>query len=44
MPPPPVFGGGTANIAFLLGNPEATSPNANAFQMNATFWIETVQY
>jgi hypothetical protein len=44
MPPPPVFGGGTANIAFLEGNPEATTPNANAVQMNATFWIEKVQY
>ncbi|KAJ6137410.1 hypothetical protein N7471_003896 [Penicillium samsonianum] len=43
-PPPPVFGGGTANIAFLEGNPAATTPNANAIQMNATFWIETVQY
>jgi hypothetical protein len=44
MPPPPVFGGGTANIAFLEGNPDATTPNANAIQMNATFWIEKVQY
>jgi hypothetical protein len=43
-PPPPVFGGGTANIAFLEGNPAVTTPNANAIQMNATFWIETVQY
>jgi hypothetical protein len=43
-PAPPVFGGGTANIAFLEGNPAATTPNANAVQMNATFWIETVQY
>ncbi|CAI7571990.1 unnamed protein product [Penicillium pancosmium] len=43
-PLPPVFGGGTANIAFLEGNPAVTTPNANAIQMNATFWIETVQY
>lgn len=43
-PPPPEFGGGTANIAFLLGNPEAGVPNSNAFQMQATFWIETVEY
>lgn len=41
---PPVFGGGTANIAFLEGDPGAKAPNANAIQMNATFWIETVQY
>ncbi|KAJ5175599.1 uncharacterized protein N7482_001476 [Penicillium canariense] len=44
MPSAPVFGGGTANIAFLEGNPLATTPNANAVQMNATFWIETVQH
>ncbi|KAJ6011767.1 hypothetical protein N7499_013260 [Penicillium canescens] len=44
MPPPPVFGGGTANIVFLEGNPAATTPNANAVQINATFWIEKVQY
>ena len=43
-PSPPVFGGGTANIAFLEGNAAATTPNANAIQMNATFWIETVQH
>ncbi|KAJ5999949.1 hypothetical protein N7481_000358 [Penicillium waksmanii] len=43
-PLPPVFGGGTANIAFLEGNPAVTTPNANSIEMNATFWIETVQY
>lgn len=43
-PPLPEFGGGTANIAFLLGNPGATAPNSNAFQLQATFWIETVGY
>jgi hypothetical protein len=43
-PPPPEFGGGAANIAFLLGDPGTKVPNANAFQMQATFWIETVQY
>jgi hypothetical protein len=43
-PPPPVFGGGTANIAFLEGDPAIMNPNANAIQMNATFWIETVQH
>ena len=36
-PAPPLFGGGTNNIAFLL-------PNADAVTMQATFWIETVQY
>ncbi|KAJ5465366.1 hypothetical protein N7530_009153 [Penicillium desertorum] len=43
-PPSPEFGGGAANIAFLLGNPGAEVPNSNAFQMDATFWIETVEY
>jgi hypothetical protein len=44
-PPPPVglFGGGTDNIAFLLGQAAATAPNAQATQMTAVFWIETVQ-
>ena len=44
-PPPPVglFGGGTDNIAFLLGQPAATAPNAQATKMTAVFWIETVQ-
>lgn len=39
----PLFGGGTGNIAFLRGNPAATAPNADAVQMAATFWIETVE-
>jgi hypothetical protein len=43
-PPPPEFGGGTANIAFLEGNAAATSANANAVRMTATFWIETVEH
>jgi len=44
------LGGGTANIAFLQGATIAaegqtqTGPNANAAAMQATFWIETVQY
>jgi hypothetical protein len=44
-PPPPVglFGGGTDNIAFLLGQAAATAPNAQAAQMTAVFWIETVE-
>jgi hypothetical protein len=50
----PLFGGGADNIAFLTGAPNITliSPvgnpppaaNAQALQMTATFWIETVQY
>lgn len=40
--PDPVFGGGTDNIAFLLGDRNATAPNADAAQMTAIFWIETV--
>lgn len=47
-PSAPNFGGGTNNIAFLLGqaNPPPGGPtsNANAFQMDAVFWIETVIY
>ena len=45
-PPPPQllpFGGGVDNIAFLLGQAAATAPNAQALQMLAIFWIETVQ-
>lgn len=47
-PAAPLFGGGPANIAFLLGqNPppaNADGPNAQSVQMTATFWIETVIY
>jgi len=43
-PAAPLFGGGTDNIAFLLGDPNGASPNANAVTMSAIFWIETVQY
>src|ERR1022692_2084039 len=45
-PPPPQllpFGGGVDNIAFLLGQAAATAPNAQALQMFAIFWIETVE-
>jgi hypothetical protein len=38
----PLFGGGTDNIAFLLGDVNASAPNADAIQMSATFWVETV--
>ena len=44
---PFTFGGGTDNIAFLLGNgqpPPNSTPNASAVEMDATFWIETVEY
>jgi hypothetical protein len=41
-PADPLFGGGTDNIAFLLGDKNATAPNADAVQMSATFWVETV--
>jgi hypothetical protein len=33
----PIIGGGTDNIAFL-------KPNADAVEMTATFWIETVEH
>jgi hypothetical protein len=39
-----LFGGGTDNIAFLLGNAAATAPNAQTLKMTATFWIETVEH
>jgi hypothetical protein len=44
-PPPPVglFGGGTDNIAFLLGQANAGAPNAQTTQITAVFWIETVE-
>jgi hypothetical protein len=43
-PAAPLFGGGTANIAFLLGQAAPSpNPNANAVLMTAVFWIETVQ-
>jgi hypothetical protein len=43
VPPLVPFGGGTDNIAFLLGQAAATAPNADAVQMAAIFWIETVE-
>lgn len=43
-PPLPLFGGGNNNMAFLMGDAHATSPNAQAATMEATFWIETVEY
>jgi hypothetical protein len=49
-PAGPLFGGGAANMAFLLGNPAALTspapagPNAQTLGMQATFWIETVEH
>jgi hypothetical protein len=43
LPPVGLFGGGTDNIAFLLGQANAAAPNAQTTQMTAVFWIETVQ-
>ena len=43
-PASPLFGGGTDNIAFLMGDPTDTNPNAQAARMDAQFWIETVEY
>lgn len=45
---PPMAGGGANNIQFLGGSnatatSQASGPNAQAIQMTATFWIETVQ-
>lgn len=48
-PNSPLFGGGTDNIAFLWGDAGAvhsakpSGQNAQAADMSATFWIETVQ-
>ncbi|HVN00675.1 MAG TPA: heme-binding protein [Caulobacteraceae bacterium] len=43
-PASPLFGGGTDNIAFLMGDATASRPNAQTTRMTATFWIETVQH
>ena len=47
-PTAPLFGGGVADIAFLLGanhpSADAVGPNAQTVLMRATFWIETVVY
>ncbi len=44
QPAAPLVGGGTDNIAFLVGSAAAGGPNAQAIKMDATFWIETVQF
>jgi hypothetical protein len=37
----PKEGGGVDNIAFLVGS--GNGPNANAVNMSAIFWVETIQ-
>jgi hypothetical protein len=37
----PIIGGGTANTAFLQGEPP-DGPNADAAQVDATFWLQTI--
>ena len=50
QPEEPLFGGGTDNIAFLLGDSAAVSQpagpgqNAQTVRMKATFWIEEVRH
>jgi hypothetical protein len=39
----PLIGGGTDNIAFLLGT-QPSQPNAQTIRMEATFWVETVEF
>jgi hypothetical protein len=36
----PIRGGGTANTSFLVGT--EAGPNAKAFEVSSTFWIETI--
>lgn len=49
IPSPPMPGGlnlpgsGLANITFLQGLPPPGEPNAQAAQMQAIFWIETIE-
>ena len=45
-PAAPQLGGGTANIDFLMGASTGTTsgPNANAAQMDATFWVSEVSH
>ena len=45
-PQAPQLGGGTANIDFLVGATTGTTtgPNAQATQMDATFWISEVSH
>jgi hypothetical protein len=43
-PASPLFGGGNDNIAFLLGNSNASQPNAQSTEMSSFFWIEKVEH
>jgi hypothetical protein len=43
-PASPLFGGGVSNIAFLLGDATASTPNGQVLMMESTFWIQTVEY
>jgi hypothetical protein len=43
-PQSPLFGGGTGNIAFLLGDENAFQPNSQSLNMGCAFWIETVEH
>ena len=38
----PISGGGTANTAFLASGSNPPGGNANAVEVDATFWIETL--
>ncbi|KAF5227915.1 hypothetical protein FAUST_11453 [Fusarium austroamericanum] len=38
----PTPGGGTANIAFLVGA-SSQGPNADAVEMESTFWVESIK-
>src|ERR1700761_2524930 len=42
--PAPLFGGGLREIAFLDGDSKGNNPNAFVASMEATFYIETVDY
>jgi hypothetical protein len=43
-PGSPLFGGGNDNIAFLLGDSNASQPNAQTTQMSSFYWVETVEH
>jgi hypothetical protein len=44
IPSSPLFGGGTDNMAFLLGDQNARQPNAQSTQTSSFFWVETVEH
>jgi hypothetical protein len=43
-PASPLFGGGNDNIAFLLGNSNASQPNSQSTLMSSFYWIEKVEH